>query len=97
LVTSGRLLELASQLRAQTETGNLSTPVSTNLLMEFEEIASDVGFDFACTNFIAAFSSDEQQVVQEVLTTVCEGIYDDLVGDGKFHESDWYSGKTESK
>jgi len=97
LVVSGRLLELADSLRKQVDSGNLSTPISTNMLMEFEETVENIGFDFACTNFVSAFDLDESQVVREVLTTSCEGIYDDLVGDDKFADSDWYQGAAAKK
>lgn len=97
LVTSSALLEFANGLRRQVESGNLSTPVSTNMLMELEEVVEDIGFDFALSNFVATFTGDEEPIVKEVLTTCAENIYEELVGDGDFNSSGWFQGVKKPK
>jgi len=67
LVSLPSLIDLAFQLRQQHGTV-LDTPVSTNMLMEFEDIAFDLGFDFAVENFLAAFGAEERHAVREVMS-----------------------------
>lgn len=47
----------------------IMTPVSTNLLMEFERFAlnDSLGLDFAIGNFVNAFASEEQSPVEKVV------------------------------
>lgn len=80
LVDSGTLLQFADNLRQQVSVGSIETPVSTNLLIEFQQIALDdvFGFDFAVHNFITHFEDDEQQVVLETLTQFVPAIYNEL-------------------
>lgn len=59
------MLDLARKLRAAQKAGDLETPVSTNMLIEFEELAVDLGYGFAVGNFLNAFSEDERQAVTE--------------------------------
>lgn len=68
LVSSDVLLAIAGLLRESHNSGEIETPVSTNMLMEFEDIAYDIGFDFAVENFLNAFSPAERSSVKEVLT-----------------------------
>lgn len=86
LVHSPALLELAGALRVSVQTGNITTPISTNLLFELEEINEDLGFDFALNNFLNHFPEDESQVVREVLVTYAEKIWNDL-NEGDFASS----------
>ncbi len=58
------LLEVADKLRG--EDAGVESPVSTNMLVEFEEFAVDIGLDFAVKNFTAAFEKDERPAVAEV-------------------------------
>ena len=64
------LLVIADQLRESHKAGDLTTPISTNRLMEFEDISLDpmLGLDFAKHNFVAAFDPEEQPSVLQVLT-----------------------------
>ena len=80
LLVSSNLLDLADSLRLRFEVGDLTTPVSTNMLLEFEEFAhnDNLGFDFAVANFIGAFTNEEQTVVQEVFGLVADNIRGDL-------------------
>ena len=69
LVTSASLLEMAVSLRERVLTGELSTAIPTNSLMEFEAMATNgsLGYEFAAHNFTGRFSKLEQPVVSEVL------------------------------
>lgn len=60
------MLDLATKLRTQHKTGELDTPVSTNMLIEFEELAVDLGLAFAKENFLNAFTEEERGAVEEV-------------------------------
>ena len=53
---------IADRLRAQ-RPAEIQTPVSTNMLIEFEQIALDVSLDFAIGNFMAAFAPTEREAV----------------------------------
>lgn len=68
LVGSTVLLSLAQDLRKRADAGDLATPVSTNMMLEFEDIAYDeaLGLDFAISMFVNAFEEDERAVVREV-------------------------------
>lgn len=68
LIKFPTLRDLAARLRALSGT-EISTPVSTNLLMEFERFAMNnkLGLDFAISNFVARFTSIEQQPVERVV------------------------------
>lgn len=61
------MLEVATKLRNSHRAGDLETPVSTNMLIEFEELAVDLGLDFAIENFLNAFHEDERSAVRDVL------------------------------
>lgn len=57
--------DIARKLRGAHATGDLDTPISTNMLIEFEELAIDLGYDFAVNNFLNAFGEEERQSVAE--------------------------------
>lgn len=67
LVNFPTMREIAGRLRDMANT-ELVTPVSTNMLMEFEEFSmeEELGVDFAIHNFVAAFQKDEQSAVDKV-------------------------------
>lgn len=69
LCESDELLTMATKLRQSAAAGTLRTPVSTNMLIEFEEFAKTegLGVAYAVENFISAFAEDEQPVVREVI------------------------------
>lgn len=66
--------DVAAKLRAAHRSGDLETPISTNMLIDFEELAIDLGKDFAISNFLNAFGEDERQAVAEVLDLHAETI-----------------------
>lgn len=59
------LLELADRLRESRENGTITTPVSTNALMEFCEFVEDIGMEFAISNFVNRFEIDERSAIKE--------------------------------
>lgn len=67
LVKSPTLRLLASKLRAMNGV-ELQSPVSTNMLMEFEAFAKNgnLGLEFATHNFLAAFKPSEQDPISKV-------------------------------
>lgn len=69
MLYSGKLVDMAFQLRASYANGDISTPVSTSMLLEFEAFAldEDLGLGFASENFLNAFAPDERQAVKRVL------------------------------
>ena len=68
LVNMPTLLKIAGELREQ-RGREIATPVSTNMLMEFEQSAldPDLGLGFATDNFIAAFGVQEADAIDKVL------------------------------
>lgn len=66
LVKFPTLRKQAKELRAMQGT-EIFTPVSTNMLMEFEKFAMRQGLslDFATNNFVSAFRPDEQEAVSK--------------------------------
>ena len=69
LISSKSLRDLAKQLRDQIAQGLYDTPVSTNMLIEFEELAKELNVAFAITNFVNHFPSDDRASVANVLAT----------------------------
>lgn len=67
LVCMPVILELAKKLREARALGTITTPTSTNMLIEFEEFAADLGLQFAINNFLAAFAPEERDAVRTVI------------------------------
>lgn len=67
LVPFETLLDIADSLREASATGEITTPVSTNMLMEFTDMAETLGFSFAVTNFLSHFSDEERPAIQQVM------------------------------
>lgn len=65
LVKGTALRNIAKQLR---DGGEVRTPISTNLLMEFERMVQEEGltYDFAVMNFLNAFSGSEREAVKNI-------------------------------
>lgn len=72
------MMDLARKLRASHKAGDLETPISTNMLIEFEELAVDLGYDFAVANFKNAFAEDESPAVNETFDLYNEKIREQL-------------------
>lgn len=69
LIKSKALLNMATQLRNDLNTEGLETPVSTNMLMEFESFCYEKSVVFATLMFINHFQSDERMIVKRVIDT----------------------------
>lgn len=67
LVNMPVVREMAQKLRQQADVGEIETPISTNMLMEFEQYALSLGMDFAVSNFTAAFTAADSTAVNETL------------------------------
>jgi hypothetical protein len=81
LVPAKNLLAVARQLRAEANKGMYETPIATNMLLEFMEIADEsngLGYEFAVENFIAHFEPEEQASVRLVLQTHEANIREDF-------------------
>ena len=61
------LLALATKLRHAQNDGTVMTPTSTNLLMEFEDIAIDLGIDYAIANFVNHYDPTERSAVRDLI------------------------------
>jgi hypothetical protein len=71
LVMCKPLRDLAAKIRADE---NYDTPVSTNMLMEFGQIALDLTAQFALDNFINHFSVEERDPIRLVCNASSAGI-----------------------
>ena len=69
LVKCAALRDMAKKLRNEQKAGTYDTPCSTNMLMEFERVYGALGYDFAKSNFINHFASEERQAVGVVIET----------------------------
>jgi hypothetical protein len=78
LIKSHAILTVAKQLRTEAGKGEFETPISTNMLMEFESFIKMFNYEFAVENFIAHFELDEQDKVRLVFTTHEHNIKEDF-------------------
>lgn len=69
LVKSDALRDMAAQLRKAHEEGEYETPCATNMLMEFEKMYADLGYEFAKLSLINHYAADERQAVDLVIET----------------------------
>lgn len=67
LVRGTSLRELASLLRRAQDDGEVDAPVSTGMLVEFEQIATGLGLDAAIHNLINHFPTEEERRAVEVV------------------------------
>lgn len=79
LVKSESLRNFAVSVRDEAAKGTYETPISTNMLMEFEDIALGVDMDFAKMNFINHFTPDERGAIKVLLDTWSDNIAADLI------------------
>lgn len=82
------LLEIAGKLRDRMADGDIETPVSTNMLTEFEEFSIDLGLEFAVDNFIAAFTDEERAAVREVMALSVDTLSEQLAEMERLAEED---------
>ena len=72
------LLNLAKQMRNDAISGLYSTPVSLRMLKSFQELALDLGLDFALNNFVLCFNADERPSVKLLLEAHSIQIQDEV-------------------
>lgn len=70
--------DLALGLRKQFYAEELTTPIPTNALLDFQTLAKSIGIEYAIGNFVARFNGDEQQAVQLVISGMRSNIVNDL-------------------
>jgi MoxR-like ATPase len=77
LVSSSTLLGVAANMRKMHKEGRLSAPLSTNMLMEFEKLASLLGLDFAMQNLVTHFENEDREAVRTALQAVKSNLESD--------------------
>ena len=89
LVKSATLRQVAEKLR-QKVGKEISTPVSTNMLMELETLAQTpkIGLAFALENFVAAFVPDEREAVRNIVELNGRAIEGEIGEDAEFYTTD---------
>lgn len=65
LVQSKALRDMAADIRKR---GELQSPMSTRNLIEFEDLALDLGFDMAVAGLIGRFDEIEEEIVRTVVS-----------------------------
>jgi MoxR-like ATPase len=78
MVPSKSLLDMATKLRAQVEAGAYTTPVSTNMLTEFQDHLLSMGREFALLMFVNAFPYSDRPSVTQTVKTYLDNIEDEL-------------------
>lgn len=81
LVGSSALLRMAKQLREDMSRQGLETPVSTNMLIEFERFSNTMSYDFAVMMFVNHFNDEERSVVKQVVDTHAANLRSELSAD----------------
>lgn len=78
LVKGKNLLDMAKHLRTEAAKGMYETPISTNMLIEFEGLAKDLSYEFAVENFIAHFSDEEKASIRMIFQTYEQNLRSEL-------------------
>lgn len=78
LVESPSLLTLASDIRRRSVSGEFETPFGTNMLIEFEEIAKDMGYEFSVQNTVNHFTDTERDSIKLLYKTNATAIKTEL-------------------
>jgi hypothetical protein len=86
LIKTKTIRLVMAQLRQQADT--FDTPVSTNMGMEFEETAKELGVEFAMLNFTSHFAGPERPVIKTVLDTHRAGFMADFPEDDDEDENE---------
>lgn len=88
LVNSVSLVGMAENIRIEAAKGGFETPVSTNMLVEFEKVYYAMGFEFAKMNFVNHFATEERSAVEQIVQTFSVNITDDLDAAGAGEDVD---------
>ena len=78
LIPSAGLLDLMWDLREQVKTEQFSTPVSTNMGMEFVRITRLMGYDFAVMNFVNHYPEEERTPLGHLFEAFSKRIIDTI-------------------
>lgn len=70
LVKSKDLLDLVQKLRKGRKDGDLITPTSTNMMVEFERLQKALGLPFAVSNFIQHYDTEDRDAVQKTIQAI---------------------------
>jgi MoxR-like ATPase len=83
LVFSETLLVMARQWRRAVAMGEIMSPVSTNMLMEFVAFAQheSLGLNFAILNLLNKFRPEERPVLERSIEANMAGLKSDLLGE----------------
>lgn len=74
----GAVADLAAGIRVQFYQEEITTPVPTNALIDFQNIARDISLDYAIGNFVARFARDEQSAILLTLSGIRANLKNDL-------------------
>lgn len=88
LIKSANLREMAKQVREASTQAHYTTPVSTNMLEEFEKMAKGLSVQFAINNFISHFKPDEREPIKLVCEAKQAAITQDYRGKRKLKKED---------
>ena len=78
IVEGNSLRELAALLRRAQRDGEVEAPVSTGMLVEFEQVAAGLGLDAAVYNLINHFpTEDERKAVEVVIRAMADNLESD--------------------
>jgi hypothetical protein len=80
LVKSMALMDFAAQVRKRTVSGDWTTPLSTNMLMEFERMTKQMGLDFAVGVLVNHFTLEERAPMKKVIEPHFDNLKRDLLG-----------------
>jgi len=80
LPESKALLVLGKQLRKSFKDGTIETPISTNMLVSFDDLTREAGLEYAVHNFVCCFSLDEQEAVRNVINLQRKALEIDYYG-----------------
>ena len=80
LIKSPTLLQLAEQMRADSISGLYETPISLRLLLAFQDLATEINYEFAVENFLMGFTVDERPSVKLLLEAHRYNLQQELTG-----------------
>lgn len=101
LIAGPTLRRITTNMRNLHRDGEIETPISTNMLMEFERIVADLGLQFAITNFVNHFAASERSSIRQCFDAVLDNLNSDyappappgdpkaIVDDGPVDDFDW--------
>ena len=80
LIKSPTLLQLAEQMRADSIQGIYETPISLRLLLAFQDLSTEINYEFAVENFLMGFTVDERPSVKLLLEAHRYNLEQELTG-----------------